>query len=191
MPNRRDLERGSAPRRAMPGPLPLPALLAAVPLAVEAGAAAAGATDPASALQAGAPFAWSLVLAGAVVIASLFPLAAARSKADFTPADLAAPRAMFERLPAWGKRASWAHQNCFEAFSLHAPACLLALFAAHTGAAPTALAIAAAWLHPALRLGYIGAYVANLPPLRSLCWAGAILCTALLYSEGLRGVLGG
>ena len=175
----------------MPLSLPLPALLAAIPLAVESGAAAAGATDAAAALHAGAPFAWSLVLAGAVVIASLFPLAAARSKADFTPADLAAPRAMFERLPAWGKRANWAHQNCFEAFTLHAPACLLALFAAHTGTAPTALAVAAAWLHPALRLGYIGAYVANVPPLRSLCWAGAILCTALLYSEGLRGVLGG
>lgn len=173
----------------MPVPLPLPALFAAIPLVVEAGAAGTGASHAAAGLQAGAPFAWSLVLAGAVVIASLFPLAAARSKADFTPADLAAPRAMFERLPAWGKRASWAHQNCFESFSLHAPACLLALFAAHTGAAPTALAIAAAWLHPALRLGYIGAYVANLPPLRSLCWAGAILCTALLYSEGLRGVL--
>jgi hypothetical protein len=23
--------------------------------------------------------------------------------------DLAAPRAMFDRLPAWGKRAAWAH----------------------------------------------------------------------------------
>jgi uncharacterized MAPEG superfamily protein len=53
------------------------------------------------------------------------------------------------------------------------------------------VALAAAWLHPALRLGYIGAYVANLAPLRSLCWAGGILCTALLYSEGLRGVLRG
>ena len=172
----------------MPVPLPLSALLAAVPLAVEA--SGAGATGAVSALHSGAPFAWSLVLAGAVVIASLFPLAAARSKADFTPADLAAPRAMFERLPAWGKRANWAHQNCFEAFTLHAPACLLALLAARSGATPTALAIAAAWLHPALRLGYIGTYVANLPPLRSLCWAGAILCTAILYSEGLRGVLG-
>jgi len=170
----------------MPAPFALPELLAAVPLAVEAGAAGAGAS-----VQAGAPYAWSLVLAGAVVVASLFPLAAARSKADFTPADLAAPRAMFERLPAWGKRASWAHQNSFEAFTLHAPACLLALLAARDGAAPAALAVAAAWLHPALRLGYIGAYVANLPPLRSLCWAGAILCTAVLYSEGLRGVLAG
>ena len=143
--------------------------------------------------SAGGAFAWSLVLSGAVVVASLVPLGAARSQADFTPADLAAPRAMFERLPAWGKRANWAHQNSFEAFTLHAPACLLALSAATAGAglASSGLAMAAAWLHPALRLAYIGAYVANVPPLRSLCWAGAILCTAVLYSEGLRGVLHG
>ncbi|MFM7086266.1 MAG: MAPEG family protein [Cyanobium sp.] len=136
-------------------------------------------------------FAWSLLLSGAVVVASLIPLGAARSQADFKPSDLAAPRAMFERLPAWGQRASWAHQNCFEAFTLHAPACLLALIAARHGAAISAVALTAAWLHPALRLGYIGAYVANVPLLRSLCWAGGILCTALLYSEGLRGVLAG
>jgi len=142
-------------------------------------------------LAAGAPFAWSLVLSGAVVIASLIPLGAARSQADFTPADLAAPRAMFERLPAWGKRANWAHQNSFEAFTLHAPACLLALVAAAHGWVPPALAIGAAWFHPLLRLAYIGAYVANIPPLRSLCWAGAILCTALLYSGGLQAVLAG
>jgi uncharacterized MAPEG superfamily protein len=42
-------------------------------------------------------------------------------------AVLAAPRAIFERLPAWGKRAAWAHQNCFEALTLHASACLLCL----------------------------------------------------------------
>lgn len=174
----------------MPVPLPLTALLASLPLAVEP--AGAGSSSAATlALHGGGAYAWSLVLAGAVVIASLVPLGAARSQADFTPADLAAPRAMFERLPAWGKRANWAHQNSFEAFTLHAPACLLALLAARDGAAPAGLALLAAWLHPALRLGYIGAYVANLPPLRSLCWAGAILCTAILYSEGLRGVLGG
>jgi uncharacterized MAPEG superfamily protein len=147
--------------------------------------------QPLGTAAAGAAYAWSLVLSGAVVVASLIPLGAARSQADFTPADLAAPRAMFDRLPAWGKRANWAHQNCFEAFSLHAPACLLALVAAQQGSATAAVALAAAWLHPALRLGYIGAYVANLAPLRSLCWAGGILCTALLYSEGLRGVLRG
>ena len=138
-----------------------------------------------------APFAWSLVLSGAVVILSLIPLAAGRAKADFTPADRAAPRAMFARLPAWGKRANWAHQNSFEAFTLHAPACLLVLLAAPELTATAGLSAAAAWLHPLLRLGYIAAYVANSPPLRSLCWASAILCTALIYSAGLQGILAG
>ncbi len=53
-----------------------------------------------------APFAWSLLLAAGVVVFSTVPLGAARSKANFQMADLAAPRAMFERLPAWGKRAA-------------------------------------------------------------------------------------
>ena len=130
-------------------------------------------------------FAWSLLLAAGVVVASLVPLGAARSQADFTIADLAAPRAMAERLPDWGKRANWAHQNSFEAFILFAPAALLCLVAHVTAPA----AVVAAWIHPALRLAYIGAYVANLPPLRSLCWAGAITCTGILYLEGLKAVL--
>jgi uncharacterized MAPEG superfamily protein len=49
-------------------------------------------------------------------------------------------------------------------------------------------AIAAAWAYPALRLAYIAAYVVNLPPLRSLCWAGAMTCAGLLYLEGLRAI---
>ena len=130
-------------------------------------------------------FAWSLLLAAGVVLASLVPLGAARSQANFTIGDLAAPRAMADRLPDWGKRANWAHQNSFEAFTLFAPAALLCLLAQVDAPA----AIAAAWIHPALRLAYIGAYVANLPPLRSLCWAGAITCTGILYLEGLRAVL--
>lgn len=134
-----------------------------------------------------AAFAWSLALAAGVVVASVVPLGAARSRANFQIEDLAAPRAMFDRLPAWGQRASWAHQNCFEAFSLHAPAALLCLLAGVSAPA----AIAAAWIHPALRLLYIGAYVANLPPLRALCWSGAITCTGILYLNGLRAALAG
>jgi uncharacterized MAPEG superfamily protein len=130
-------------------------------------------------------FAWSLLLAGAVVIASVVPLGAARSQADFSMADLSAPRAMFDRLPAWGKRASWAHQNSFEAFSLHAPAALLCLVAG----VDAPVAIAAAWLHPLLRLVYVPAYVANVPPLRALCWAAGLLCSGLLYVEGLKAIL--
>ena len=133
----------------------------------------------------GTPFAASLVLAALVVVLSVVPLGAARSQSNVTMADLQAPRAMFERLPAWGKRASWAHQNSFEAFSLHAPACLLCLLAG----VDAPLAVLVAWLHPLLRLIYIPAFVANVPPLRALCWATGLVCSAVLYLEGLRAVL--
>ena len=137
-----------------------------------------------------APFAWSLVLSGGTVIASIIPLGAARSAANFEMKDMAAPRAMFERFPAWGKRASWAHQNSFEAFTLQAPAALLALIAApQTGPLP-ATAVVAAFAHPVLRLAYIAAYVGNVPPARGLCWATGLLCSGILYSEGLKALLG-
>ena len=137
-----------------------------------------------------APYAWSLVLSGGTVVASLIPLGAARSAANFEMKDMAAPRAMFERFPAWGKRASWAHQNSFEAFTLHAPAALLALIAVlQTGALP-GTAIVAAFAHPVLRLAYIAAYVGNVPPLRGLCWASGLVCSAILYSEGLKALIG-
>jgi uncharacterized MAPEG superfamily protein len=144
-------------------------------------------TTPALAAASLAPYGWTLLLAAGVVVFSTVPLGAARSRADFQMADLAAPRAMFERLPAWGKRAAWAHQNCFEAFTLHAPAVLLCLLAGPAGP----VAVAAAWLHPALRLAYIGAYLGNVPPLRGLCWAGGLTCTGILYVAGLQALLAG
>ena len=136
-----------------------------------------------------APFAWSLVLASAVVVLSIVPLGAARTQANFQIKDMAAPRAMFERLPAWGQRASWAHQNSFEAFSLHAPAALLAIGASLQEQPLPTLAVVAALLHPLLRLIYIGAFIGNLPPLRAFCWATGLLCTGVVYIEGLRSLL--
>ena len=132
------------------------------------------------------PYAWSVLLTAAVVVASMVPLGLGRSKADFSLVDLQAPRAMFDRLPAWGKRASWAHQNSFEAFTLHAPAALLCVIAPPSAA----VAVAAAWLHPLVRAAYVGAYVANVPPLRSLCWALGLACTGILYVQGLTTLLG-
>ena len=136
-----------------------------------------------------APFAWSLVLSGGTVVASILPLGAARSAANFEMKDMAAPRAMFERYPAWGKRASWAHQNSFEAFTLHAPAALLALMAVMNGASLPSSAAIAAFAQPALRLAYIAAYVGNVPPARGLCWASGLVSTGILYSEGLKALI--
>ena len=138
-----------------------------------------------------APYAWSLLLSGGTVVASILPLGAARSAANFEMKDMAAPRAMFERYPTWGKRASWAHQNSFEAFTLHAPAALLALIAVlHSGPISTTATIAA-FAHPALRLAYIAAYVGNIPPVRGLCWATGLLCSGILYTEGLKALING
>jgi uncharacterized MAPEG superfamily protein len=53
------------------------------------------------------------------------------------------------------------------------------------------VAVIAAWLHPALRLAYIGVYVGNVPAVRGLCWAGGLVCTGVLYVEGLKAVLAG
>ena len=136
-----------------------------------------------------APFAWSLVLSGGSVVASILPLGAARSAANFEMKDMAAPRAMFDRYPAWGKRASWAHQNSFEAFTLHAPAALLALLAVIQGASLPTTAVIAAFAQPALRLAYNAAYVGNVPPARGLCWASGLVCTGILYSEGLKALI--
>ena len=40
-----------------------------------------------------------------------------------------------------------------------------------------------------LLLLYIGTYVGNIPPLRGLCWASGLLCSGILYLEGLKAVL--
>merc|ERR1711990_178783 len=117
---------------------------------------------------------------------SILPLGASRSAANFEMKDMAAPRAMFDRYPAWGKRASWSHQNSFEAFTLHAPAALPALMAVIRGASLPITAVIAAFAQPALRLAYIAAYVGNVPTARGLCWASGLVCTGILYSEGLK-----
>jgi len=114
-----------------------------------------------------------------------FRSAWAGAKADFTPRDLAAPRAMFERLPAWGKRAAGRHQNCFESVQLHARRC-----PAGAGCRRRC---------PAWRLRGLGciaaacrlhrAYVGNVPPCGGPS-AGWSVCSAAPCSngEGLKSV---
>ena len=130
-------------------------------------------------------FAWALCLMGAVVMVSIVLTGAGRAKADFTMADLQAPRAMFERLPAFGQRAVWAQENSWEALTLGAPAMLLCLISGVSS--PTA--IAAAWIWPGIRLIYLFAYVGNVPPLRGLCWATGVTAVGICYVEGLRAVI--
>ena len=126
-------------------------------------------------------FAWSLCLSAVVVLLSIVPLTYGRIKAGYSVKNMSAPRALFDELPSFGKRAVWCHQNCWESLNLHAPACLLCLVA---GVA-SPLAIIAAWVHPLIRVMYICAYVCDRPSARGLCWASGVLCSTLLYKEGL------
>ena len=130
-------------------------------------------------------FAWSLCLSIGVVLLSIIPLTIGRLKAGYSMENMSAPRALFNELPDFGKRAVWCHQNCWESISLHAPACLLCLITL----ADSEVSIIAAWIHPLLRLLYIGAYVCNIPTARGLIWASGLFTTLLLYKEGLSNML--
>tara|TARA_B100000900_G_C20582458_1_gene718108 strand:- start:1413 stop:1817 length:405 start_codon:yes stop_codon:yes gene_type:complete len=126
-------------------------------------------------------FAWSLCLSVLVVLTSIVPLTLGRIKAGYSVENMSAPRALFDDLPDFGKRAVWCHQNCWESISLHAPACLLCMLTMPD----SNLAIIAAWFHPSIRIFYILAYVFNIPTARGLSWASGLLSTIILYKEGI------
>ena len=116
---------------------------------------------------------------------SIGPLTYGRVKAGYSAENMSAPRALFDELSDFGKRAVWCHQNCWESIILHAPACLLCLISDVV----SPMAVIAAWVHPLLRFIYIGVYVADIPIARGICWISSILCSAILYKEGLTSLL--
>ena len=130
-------------------------------------------------------FVWSLFLSVVVVLLSTIPLTLGRIKAGYSIENMSAPRALFDELPEFGKRAVWCHQNCWESISIHAPACLLCLITLPD----SNLSIIAAWIHPLLRFFYIGAYVLDIPTARGLIWASGLLSTLVLYKEGISQLL--
>ena len=132
------------------------------------------------------PYVWSLILSFVALLISIILLYIARFSARLEFKDLAALRSMFDRFPAWGKRASWAQQNSFEAFSIHAPAALLAVVAVLSGHGLPGIAVAAAWAHSMLRVAYISAYLFNVSLARSLAWFLGLLCSGILYGVGLK-----
>ena len=126
-------------------------------------------------------FALSICLSSLVVVFSIIPLNLGRLQAGYSLDNMSAPRAIFDSLPEFGKRAVWCHQNCWESISLHAPACLLCLLTLPE----SNISFFAAITHPFLRLVYICAYIFNLPKLRGLAWALGLFTTAILFKEGL------
>lgn len=119
-------------------------------------------------------FLYSIAIAAVLVYVPFLLVAYARVKLG--PEALAAPRAIFDKLPPFAQRATWAHQNAFEAFTLFAPAALMA----YVTGVNSLLAIGAAIAFLVARLLHSVFYILNVPILRSLGFAIGSLCTATL-----------
>ncbi|WP_414619387.1 MAPEG family protein [Calothrix sp. CCY 0018] len=90
--------------------------------------------------------------------------------------DYSAPRAMFDKLPPYGQRATWAHQNCFEGFMIFAVAALMAYV---TGVNSPASAYAALTFIT-VRLLYSVFYILDIALARSLMYAVGLACSCTL-----------
>lgn len=94
---------------------------------------------------------------------------------------LATPRAVFDKLPPYAQRATWAHQNSLEAFMLFAIAALMAYITGVNSTTATVAAIA----FVVARLLYSISYILNIPLLRSLMFAIGSLSSAILIISSI------
>jgi uncharacterized MAPEG superfamily protein len=124
-----------------------------------------------------------IAAAAALVYAPFLVVALARLQLGY---DSSAPRAMFERLPAYAQRATWAHQNSFETFMLFSAAALMAFVTGVDSEAAGWAAIA----FPLARLLFSVFYILNVPLGRSLMFAISSSCTVSLFYFSLMAVNG-
>lgn len=109
-------------------------------------------------------FLYCIAAAAVLIYAPFLVVAYARLNVGY---DQSAPRAMFDKLPAYAQRATWAHQNSFEGFMIFSAAALMAYV---TGVnSPVAEVAAIAFV--AARLLFSIFYILNIPVLRSLMFA--------------------
>lgn len=98
--------------------------------------------------------------------------------------DTRSPRALFDKLPPYAQRATWAHQNSFESFMLFAAAALMA----YVTQQDSLLAAGAAIAYLVARLLFSLFYILNIPVARSLMFGIGTLCIAMLMGLSLVSV---
>ena len=121
---------------------------------------------------------YSIVAAAISVYLPFLLVGYARAKVGY---DTSAPRAMFDQLPDYAKRATWAHQNGFETFMIYSAAALMAYV---TGVS-SSLAAVCAIAFVILRLLFSLFYITNVPIARSLMFGLGSLCTYTLFGLSL------
>ena len=90
--------------------------------------------------------------------------------------DLEAPRTMTSKVPPYAQRATWAHENSFEAFTIFAAAALMAYVTRVESPVGTAAAVA----FPVVRFLFSIFYIVNLPLARGSMYLVGTACSATL-----------
>ncbi len=120
-------------------------------------------------------FLYCIAAAAVLIYLPFLVVAYARTRVGY---DQSAPRAMFDKLPPYAQRATWAHQNSFEGFMIFAAAALMA----YVTGVNSPIAVVAAIAFVAARLLYSIFYILNIPLLRSLMFAvGSLSWGTLMY----------
>jgi uncharacterized MAPEG superfamily protein len=123
------------------------------------------------------------IVVGAVLIYVPFlPVGFARFKIGY---DMSAPRAMFDKFPPYAQRATWAHQNAFESFTLFAPAALMA----YVTGQDSLVVLWAAIAYVIARLLYSVFYILDVPLLRSMMFAVGSTAIFTLFVISCRSAL--
>jgi uncharacterized MAPEG superfamily protein len=135
-----------------------------------------------------ANFSTSTILLGSIAVAAAlvyFPyliVAITRFQVGF---DISAPRATFDKLPDYGKRANWAHQNSWEAFMLYSAAALMA----YTTHQDSQTVINCAIGFTIARLLYSIFYIVNIPLGRSLMFGVGSVAIFTLMSMSITSTM--
>lgn len=127
----------------------------------------------------------SIGVAAFLVYLPFVVVGVARVQAGYNQEMMAAPRAAFDKLPAFGQRATWAHQNSWESFTLFSVAALMAYAVGLTSEWAGWAAIA----YLPIRLLYSVAYILNVPVLRSLMFASGTVCIITLVGLSIASTL--
>ena len=121
---------------------------------------------------------YSIAGAALLVYVPFLVVAYGRLQAGY---DQRTPRAVFEKLPPYAQRATWAHQNSFESFMLFAAAALMAYVTQQDSIWVAGAAIA----YLVARLLFSLFYILDIPLARSLMFGIGTLCIATLMGTSL------
>lgn len=124
----------------------------------------------------------SVVVGAALIYLPYLVVAAGRFSVGY---EMDAPRGMFDKLPEYAQRATWAHQNSWESFALYAPAALMAFVVG----LPSEQVLATVLIYLTSRVTYSLFYILNVPPLRSLSWAFSMASIFSLYFNSCQAAL--